>query len=248
MPCGTSRTANYGNLFENIQTNKGIWQNAGGNLGVFNCNFNKINKPIFINDDTYSYKPEESRLFVLNSILYSSNDTLVKVVASNTITTTFEGNYTNKNLGANNSNFSSIPYSDLYKVQNQPVLFDKGKQGDSTLTGIKKDILGNARLLFSKIDIGCYELTNNPNVVLTETDLTSSTEITLYPNPATDKITVTLEQNSYVKISNAYGQTVFETELQAGKNEVNVNGLEVGMYILATQFDNKVKSTKFSIK
>lgn len=238
----------YGNLFENIEANVGIWSNEGGNIGIYNSNFNKISKPLFINYDTYIMYAKNPRLYVLNSVIYSANDTLLKEITSDSIPTTFEGNYTNKSLGANNYNNASMPYSELYKEENYSVLFDKGIKSDSTLDHIQKDILGNSRLLFDKIDIGYIEFVKDPTVTLIghESAMTSAT--TVYPNPAKDKIFVTLSQSSKIKITNLYGQSFFEAELHVGKNEIDLSEIEAGLYILTTYNNNKAVSTKFSVE
>lgn len=238
----------YGNLFERIEANKGILNNEAGDLTVFNSNFTSIDKPIFVNDDTYSSNPENSRLYVLNSVLYSTNDTLYREVHTNTIPTTFENNYTNKSLGTNNYNNSLISYHDLYTIQNIAALFDKGIKEDSTLAGITEDVLGNKRKLFDKIDIGCLEYWENPLVSSLDHQIAMSSGTMVYPNPAQDRIVVTLPHKSKVKVTNLYGQSFFEGELNEGVNELNVSGLEAGMYMLTTTGNSKASSIKFTIK
>ncbi|MFN8438101.1 MAG: T9SS type A sorting domain-containing protein [Cytophagales bacterium] len=236
----------YGNIFENIISNKGVWQNSGGNVGIYNSNFNVSNRPIFINDDTYSFYPERSMLFVLNSILYSTNDTLVKVVANQTIPVTFLNNYTNKNAGINNYNNSTVTYENIYKSPNVSALFDKGVRSDSTLKGISKDILGNNRLLFSKIDIGCTELTVNPNIVSSDLDNVVTEEFSIYPNPFNETLHVKVDTDAKVKILTTQGQLLITKQLSEGIHPLDLQELKTGVYVVILEKHNASVITKIS--
>ena len=61
----------------------------------------------------------------------------------------------------------------------------------------------------------------------------TSTEITLFPNPATDILNITSSENiSEIEIVNALGQVVYRTEVNGDNAVCDVNGLTSGVYIV----------------
>jgi hypothetical protein len=64
------------------------------------------------------------------------------------------------------------------------------------------------------------------------------TNVQIYPNPATDFLNISCEKDGQLRIINLAGQSILEIETRKGTNQLNVQHLKQGLYIL--QFINKV--------
>ena len=63
-------------------------------------------------------------------------------------------------------------------------------------------------------------------------EVSHNTHMSIYPNPATDQIGVTLSQNADITIYNMMGQVVMTTEGHAGVNSINISNLTAGIYFV----------------
>lgn len=74
----------------------------------------------------------------------------------------------------------------------------------------------------------------------------NESEITysIYPNPATDNITVNVENFRTIDIYNNCGQLVKSTN----ENNININDLEAGVYFVSVIFNNENVSVKKIVK
>ena len=90
------------------------------------------------------------------------------------------------------------------------------------------DINGNVRCRQGFVDLGCYE-TNYP-VAIPDIDATG---IRIYPNPATDYLTVMGNLQGLVELLDAMGRTV-RTWRQTETPAVSLKGLKAGVYYLKT--------------
>ncbi|TVQ13599.1 MAG: M28 family peptidase [Bacteroidetes bacterium] len=72
---------------------------------------------------------------------------------------------------------------------------------------------------------------------------------TLYPNPATDKVTISMEggQQTSVTISNVAGQKVSSFTMQ-GSGEINITNLPAGIYMLQIQGGNFRETHKLLVQ
>jgi len=67
-----------------------------------------------------------------------------------------------------------------------------------------------------------------------EFDQPESSEINMYPNPATDKISITCphQQNLSLSIYNIFGALILTNELSKTKNEIDISNFSKGIYII----------------
>jgi hypothetical protein len=73
-------------------------------------------------------------------------------------------------------------------------------------------------------------------------------DVTLYPNPATDKLNVicyTLYGNETMEIFSAVGQRVFKSEIRNPKSEVDISALPPGIYFTEIVSGDQKKVLKF---
>ena len=73
---------------------------------------------------------------------------------------------------------------------------------------------------------------------------TASDEIHVFPNPATNNITVENMQQVVIEISNIQGQPVIKQQLQQGKSDIDISGLAKGVYILRLYSNNRIEVTR----
>ena len=70
----------------------------------------------------------------------------------------------------------------------------------------------------------------------------TSPELTLFPNPAEDKLTVTVKEPTSIKVTNVLGTVVLEEKISTSKT-INVSGLKNGIYFVTNTVTGR--STKF---
>jgi ligand-binding sensor domain-containing protein len=69
-------------------------------------------------------------------------------------------------------------------------------------------------------ELGIKEINNN------------GSNIVIYPNPATDKLTIESQHKSAIEILNIQGQIIMQQQLQQGKTDIDISGLTKGVYVL----------------
>lgn len=90
-------------------------------------------------------------------------------------------------------------------------------------------------LVYGVVSVGIFE--------------SSVKDISMYPNPATDKVNLRFEQEGSVSIVNLAGQTVYKQEVSTGKVSVSIENLPEGLYMI--QFigtDNSIRTGKLMVK
>lgn len=77
-----------------------------------------------------------------------------------------------------------------------------------------------------------------------ETGSNHNVHMDIYPNPAVDRLNVTLSQNAEIVIYNIMGQKVMSQEGNAGANSINISSLTSGIYFVNAGSDTQ----KFIVK
>ena len=83
-----------------------------------------------------------------------------------------------------------------------------------------------------------------PNAGVGVQEVSHNTHMTLYPNPATDRLNITLSQNAEIVVYNITGQKVMNQEGHAGANVLNISNLTSGIYFVNAGTDTQ----KFIVK
>ena len=78
-------------------------------------------------------------------------------------------------------------------------------------------------------NVGIKEINNNES------------NLTVYPNPATDELTIKSLQKSTMVIIDIQGQTILQQSLQQGKTDIDISGLAKGVYILRLCSNDKTE-------
>ena len=68
--------------------------------------------------------------------------------------------------------------------------------------------------------------------------------IAVYPNPATDNITVETYQKVTIEILNMQGQPIQQQKIQQGKTDIDISGLAKGVYILRLCRNDRAEVTR----
>ena len=78
-----------------------------------------------------------------------------------------------------------------------------------------------------------FELTDLfPDAGVGMPEVSHNVHMSVYPNPATDQIGITLSQNADIVIYNIMGQNVMTVEGHAGANTINISNLTSGIYFV----------------
>ena len=79
-------------------------------------------------------------------------------------------------------------------------------------------------------------------------DEEATSQLTLYPNPATTQFMVELTENAVVEIVDVQGKLVLNQSYQAGLNTIDISGLEKGVYIVTAMVNNRIAQQKLIIE
>jgi len=108
----------------------------------------------------------------------------------------------------------------------------------------KTDILGVSRPQGTKPDIGAYEFTNQPVVVITAIEEPSFKTIVVAPNPVENAVTINWAEAPGAKgrfeLLNGSGQLVLNGTLTGPTHQLTTQHLTRGLYVLLIYRDNKL--------
>ena len=107
------------------------------------------------------------------------------------------------------------------------VMEDDIDSSDNLYTGFTFDL----KDLFPDAGVGVQEIEHNNH-------------ISVYPNPASDQISIMLNKNAEVTVYNIMGQTVMTVEGKAGVNTLDISNLTSGIYFVSAGNDTQ----KFIVK
>jgi uncharacterized repeat protein (TIGR01451 family) len=76
---------------------------------------------------------------------------------------------------------------------------------------------------------------------------THTAGVTIFPNPATNELTITMSPNAYTSftITNSIGQQMIQQPLNSTQTQVNVKTLPAGLYYITFRGDNGTTIQKF---
>ncbi len=116
----------------------------------------------------------------------------------------------------------------------------------------QKDILGIARPQGTKPDRGAYEFYIAPAIILTSiAELPVIETATLYPNPAKETLTIRLptpQNNAAIEILSCNGSSMKKQALKNQSNEINIETLSTGLYIVVVYQNERVVSVHKFVK
>ena len=116
----------------------------------------------------------------------------------------------------------------------------------------QKDILGIARPQGTKPDRGAYEFNVTPAIIITSiAELPIIETATLYPNPAKETLTIRLpvhQNNSEVEILSCNGNSMKKQVLKTHNNEINIESLSRGLYVVVIYQNERVVSVHKFVK
>ena len=110
---------------------------------------------------------------------------------------------------------------------------------DTYLLGDDNDPYDNyfQGLTFDLLDLFGIDAIDEPAVV-------NNTKMSIYPNPAVDRLNVSLNQNSDIVVYNLMGQAIRTVEGHAGINSIDLSGLNSGVYFISAGSETQ----KFIVK
>ncbi len=149
----------------------------------------------------------------------------------------FNGNASNNLTG--NPLFTDVANDDFTLMTASPAI-DTGSLNLTPAT-IVEDLNGNMRILGTEIDMGAFEHD-------TTASLNDNNQLLfrLYPNPASDMITVALDNNvlATANIYNLQGQLIAASQ----SSTIHITNLKTGMYIIKVTTNDGAVATKQFIK
>lgn len=122
------------------------------------------------------------------------------------------------------------------------------KQDEIQISGVTGDVLklinwgSESKYALSTKD-GKLVIINGTFV--TDTRTLKNENLSVYPNPATDQITIHSHEKSKLEILNSEGKCVKIMIADQNNTTIDVSDLSKGIYFVKTQIDNEVLTTKF---
>jgi Secretion system C-terminal sorting domain len=94
-------------------------------------------------------------------------------------------------------------------------------------TPLKNNTYNYYRILQRDID-GKFSYSKIVSIIFNE----PGPDMSVYPNPVSDVLTVYLSESKLVRLSNAAGAIVWQSNLPAGRNQISVSQYSKGVYVL----------------
>ncbi len=69
----------------------------------------------------------------------------------------------------------------------------------------------------------------------------------LYPNPATENVTIEAANMNRITVINAVGQVVYDREISAERTQLNIASLEAGIYMVRINTENGLVTKRMSV-
>ena len=77
--------------------------------------------------------------------------------------------------------------------------------------------------------------------------INNNSELSVYPNPAKDKLNISIKDNSNVYVYNVNGQLIMQEENISGTYQMDISGLDNGTYIIKVISDNQAFVSKIFV-
>ncbi len=116
--------------------------------------------------------------------------------------------------------------------------------GNPDTSGLKltvTDLAENPRINGGHIDMGAYEYQGTVGIYSDS----NSDQLSMFPNPATNNLTIETPQQAIIEISNTQGQIIKTFETKEDKTTLDVSGFSSGVYIVSVETDKGVWRGKF---
>jgi hypothetical protein len=101
--------------------------------------------------------------------------------------------------------------------------------------------LTNADTTCRYVDIFVAKLGSNTGI----NEFTNSLNIVVYPNPATNSLTIESPQNGVIEITNIQGQLIKSFMATSNKTSIDVSAFPSGVYIIEVKTEKGIEVCKF---
>lgn len=158
------------------------------------------------------------------------------------------GNVTNGDGGFNHNGTNWYSWHFITNEWQLTVANVEFCDGISSAIGTNPTVIAGDTLYFCPWTSYPYQEIFNPGLSIE--DLNSNIQITIYPNPSSDKIFFEWPSSNYlsIEIYNVTGQHLFTTNLTKQNNEIDIRNLSEGLYLVKVVNGNNIGVKKIIIK
>jgi photosystem II stability/assembly factor-like uncharacterized protein len=227
---------NGGNIF--LGTADGVYlsTNNGTSWGA-------INTGIPTNTEVFSFAVYGTKIFAGtgNGIYYSSNNgnnwaAVNNGLPANTIVNALAFSGSNIFAGTGSGVYLSTSSGNQWHVVNTGlsnlIINAFAVIGDTLFAGTQVAGVWKRSISSMVLELGIKENDNNKN-------------ITIYPNPANDQITIETTQQAKIEISNLQGQLIKTLSSTGDKTNIAVSALRCGVYVVKVKTSKEIWTKKF---
>ncbi len=232
FPDNTSISVANSLIANNQSPDAAITLNRGGHL-------NLINTTVAGNSNNGIRLSNQSTLTIQNTILHNLGDQEFESTTPDAVATSNGGNLFRDDSFSAFAQLNDLQNTDPllttdFRLSNESPAIDKGVNSGAFI--LDKDLDGNNRVN-GCIDIGAFE---NQEVVTPECansveELMAKNQLTLFPNPATDLISIQIpaqrEDSFDLQLFHSSGQLVHQQRISIGE-AVNIDQLPSGWYLV----------------
>ena len=141
------------------------------------------------------------------------------------------------------------PYVNIASVANTVTSYTDATPPSGTLLYEINSVMASGCSPSARTTSGAYIVSSNAARIMTTTgiDMPGSDKVQIFPNPASDELTIVMDNGAYnaFTISNSLGQQMIRQQISSPHTTVGIKSLPAGVYYITLRGDKGTREQKF---